>query len=204
MFRMRAAAIAALLSLCPLSGIGAQEATSRGENFSAGKAPAALFASDCTGSGCHKSPQGLGKNVGLGGLAGYLREHYTNSRESAASLARYLSSIPDAKEARTPPAARPGKPAATASNPPSWGEVLGLPSAAPHDSRAARQPPAGRASRAAARPDDEPAAAASPPAPPAPRGRQAGATAAAPTPAAEPEVAPAPAPPPPQQWDIFD
>ena len=34
---------------------------SRGENFSAGKSPAQLFASDCTGSGCHKGPQGLGK-----------------------------------------------------------------------------------------------------------------------------------------------
>src|ERR1041385_8398695 len=66
------------------------QGTSRGENFSA-KPPAALFASDCTGSGCHKGPQGLGKNAGIGGLAGFLREHYTNSRESAAALANYLS-----------------------------------------------------------------------------------------------------------------
>jgi len=51
-------------------------ATSRGENFSA-KPPAALFASDCTGSGCHKGPQGLARNAGPGGLglAGFLREH---------------------------------------------------------------------------------------------------------------------------------
>src|SRR5437016_2311344 len=69
------------------------QGTSRGENFSA-KPPAALFASDCTGSGCHKSPQGLGRNAGIGGLAGFLREHYTNSRESAAALANYLSKIP--------------------------------------------------------------------------------------------------------------
>ena len=70
---------------------------SRGENFSA-KPPAALFASDCTGAGCHKGPQGLNKGQGLGGLAGFLREHYTNSRESAAALAGYLSKLPSAPE----------------------------------------------------------------------------------------------------------
>ena len=63
--------------------------TSRGENFSA-KPPAQLFATDCTGAGCHKGPQGLGQGPGPGGLAGFLREHYTNSRESAAALADYL------------------------------------------------------------------------------------------------------------------
>ncbi len=73
------------------------QGTARGENFSA-KPPAALFASDCTGSGCHKGPQGLGKNAGIGGLAGFLREHYTNSRESAAALANYLSKIPSGPE----------------------------------------------------------------------------------------------------------
>src|SRR4029079_1582200 len=89
---------------------------SRGENFSA-KPPAALFASDCTGSGCHQGPQGLGRNAGIGGLAGFLREHYTNSRESAAALANYLSKIPSAPEVRTP---RGGKPA-TAAGPASSG-----------------------------------------------------------------------------------
>src|SRR5688572_26875230 len=62
------------------------QSTVRGENFSAKPAPA-LFASDCTGAGCHKGPQGLGKRMGL---ASFLREHYTNSRESAAALANYL------------------------------------------------------------------------------------------------------------------
>src|SRR3954470_2572561 len=80
------------------------QGVSRGENFSA-KPPAQLFASDCTGAGCHKGPQGLAKNAGIGGLAGFLREHYTNSRESAASLAAYLAKVPggpEPKEARTP------------------------------------------------------------------------------------------------------
>ena len=75
--------------------------TPRGENFSA-KPPAQLFASDCTGAGCHKGPQGLGKNAGAFGLTNFLRQHYTNSQQSAAALAAYLASIPgDARPAAT-------------------------------------------------------------------------------------------------------
>src|SRR6201986_697177 len=97
-----AAVVAALLWMCPISPVQAQEppppqGVSRGENFSA-KPPAQLFASDCTGSGCHKSQQGLGRTQGFGSLAGFLREHYTNSRESAAALANYLSKLPSGRE----------------------------------------------------------------------------------------------------------
>jgi hypothetical protein len=53
-----------------------------------------LFATDCTGGGCHKGPQGLGKNYGQFGLTTFLREHYTNSRQSAAALAEYLLRSP--------------------------------------------------------------------------------------------------------------
>jgi hypothetical protein len=215
-------ALAAALSLCSLPHAQSQDAapppqgTSRGENFSA-KPPAQLFATDCTGAGCHKGPQGLGKNAGIG-LAGFLREHYTNSRESAAALANYLTKMPSAPEprdARKPPApgAKPATATAAPSALPSWGEG-GDSKAQPHDTRASRQQPAGRTSRATVRPDDEPAAA--PPAPPvaappvgeanpsarAQRGRQPGATAAAPPPPPEPE--PAPPPPAPKQYDIFD
>jgi hypothetical protein len=87
--RFCAAALAAMLCLWTLPQASAQEegpATSKGENFSA-KPPAALFNSDCTGAGCHKGPQGLAKGQSQGSLAGFLREHYTNSRESAAALA---------------------------------------------------------------------------------------------------------------------
>ena len=143
------------------------QGVSRGENFSA-KPPAALFASDCTGAGCHKGPQGLGKSQGLGGLAGFLREHYTNSRQSAAALADYLTKLPsgaEPREARTP---RGGKPtaAAPASGGPGWAEGLGLPSGEakpdgkPREARAPKPAPAGRTSRATARPDDDPAASA--------------------------------------------
>ena len=88
-----------------------EAAASRGENFSAKPAPA-LFASDCTGGGCHKGPQGLAKGQSQSSLAGFLREHYTNSRESAAAIAAYLVKLPSEpapSEARAPkpqPAAR--------------------------------------------------------------------------------------------------
>ena len=168
-----AAALIAVLCLSAQPPVLAQDqppppqGTSRGENFSA-KPPAALFASDCTGAGCHKGPQGLNKGQGFGGLAGFLREHYTNSRESAAALAGYLSKLPSApepKEARTPPS-RPGKPAAVAptSSSPGWAEGFGFPPSreqaappkpAPNEARVPRdgQKPAAKPTRAAARPD---------------------------------------------------
>ena len=165
-----AAALVAVLCLSAQPRVLAQDqppaaqGTSRGENFSA-KPPAALFASDCTGAGCHKGPQGLNKGQGLGGLAGFLREHYTNSRESAAALAGYLSKLPsgpEPKEARTPPS-RQGKPAAVAptSSSPGWAEGFGFPplasppKPAPNEARIPRdgQKPAAKPTRAAARPD---------------------------------------------------
>lgn len=72
------------------------------DNLDRGKSAQQLFASDC--SICHKSPQGLAKGGGsLFGLQGFLREHYTASRETAALLARYLEA------AGEPPAADPKK-----------------------------------------------------------------------------------------------
>ena len=62
------------------------------ETLGRGKTPAQTFASDC--AVCHKSPQGLAKSAnGLIGVEGFLREHYTSSRESAAALASYLRSV---------------------------------------------------------------------------------------------------------------
>ncbi|MFY9818185.1 MAG: hypothetical protein WAK36_16050, partial [Pseudolabrys sp.] len=69
-----------------VNGAEAQETLGRG------KTPAQTFASDC--AVCHKSPQGLAKSAsGLIGVEGFLREHYTSSRESAAALANYLRSV---------------------------------------------------------------------------------------------------------------
>ncbi len=79
------AAALGLLSIWP--------AQAENENFSNKPAPA-LFNADCTGAGCHKGPQGLGKGQSQSSLAGFLREHYTNSRESAAALAGYILKMP--------------------------------------------------------------------------------------------------------------
>lgn len=159
----RAATLAAVIGLGAQACAQAQEAppASKGENFSA-KPAAQLFASDCTGAGCHKSPQGLAKNQGIG-LAGFLREHYTNSRESAAAIAAYLTKLPgapEAKEARKPRGGKlPESPAA--SGPAGWFGSAPSPAAAPakpapkeKEERASRQHPSDRASRAAVRPEE--------------------------------------------------
>jgi hypothetical protein len=148
--------------------------TSRGENFSA-KPPAQLFASDCTGAGCHRGPQGLAKGAGVFGLTSFLRQHYTNSQQSAAALAAYLNSIPG----ETRPARRQPEPRSRAAARP---DADAAPK--PDDDRkpvvVPRPPPRGRQATA------EPPAAASPPVPP---------------PAIE---AAAPEPSPPKVFDIFD
>ncbi len=64
------------------------------ENLDHGKTAAQLFASDC--AICHKSPQGLAKSGGLFGIEGFLRQHYTASRESAAAIASYLRAAGEA------------------------------------------------------------------------------------------------------------
>ncbi|MFN3657926.1 MAG: hypothetical protein ACK4UO_11785 [Pseudolabrys sp.] len=69
------------------------------ENLERGKTPAQLYASDC--AICHKSPYGLSKAGGLFGLSGFLRTHYTTSRETASAIAAYL----DALDRQAPPPA---------------------------------------------------------------------------------------------------
>jgi hypothetical protein len=68
------------------------------ENLDQGKSGAQLFASDC--AICHKTSAGLSKGYPLG-LEGFLREHYTASRESAAAIAAYVQ----ATDKGAPPAA---------------------------------------------------------------------------------------------------
>ncbi len=61
------------------------------ENLDSGKTPAQLYASDC--AICHKSPRGLSRGGGAFGLQGFLREHYTASREVAAAIAAYVEAV---------------------------------------------------------------------------------------------------------------
>jgi hypothetical protein len=91
-----------LLSAAPTGG-HAQRAQSQGENLSAGKTPAQLFASDC--AACHRSPAGLAKGRGPGQIANFLIEHYTSSRQSAGLLGSYVASIRGSAPAATPRAA---------------------------------------------------------------------------------------------------
>ena len=196
---------------------------SRGENFSAGRPPAQLFQSDCTGAGCHSSPRGLVKNYSSMGLAGFLREHYTNSRESASALAAYLmsagggpadrsgrpqppGSVPQQSQQRPAPGPAP-RSAARTDEPttellrPEPGRPGAAPQAAPA-TPAGRPPPANRRGR----PGAEQSEAAAPPPPPAAASPPAAAPAAAAPAASPPPPPPArqPAPPPPRQFDIFD
>src|SRR5580658_2000053 len=53
-----------------------------------GKSPAEIFSNDC--ATCHKSARGLANGRGSSGLASFLVEHYTASKDQAASLAAYV------------------------------------------------------------------------------------------------------------------
>lgn len=115
-----AVAVLALLSAVPAS---AQD------NLYANKSPAQIFATDC--SICHKTPQSLSKAGGpLGlGLEGFLRTHYTASRESAALMARYLQSMegpaPAANERRRGgTGSKPASAAKPAAKKPAAGDAL--------------------------------------------------------------------------------
>ncbi|MEX1082808.1 MAG: hypothetical protein WEC82_00665, partial [Xanthobacteraceae bacterium] len=89
-----------------LAGWGGAPAWAQ-EDLTEGKTPAQLFASDCVG--CHRSAQGLAK-MDPESLPGFLRVHYTASKESAGLLAEYLLSLGAPKPASTraaQPAAKP-------------------------------------------------------------------------------------------------
>ena len=96
---------------CIFGVVGSLAAAPAGaqENLDSGKSGAQLFASNC--ALCHKSAQALRKSGGPLGLSGFLREHYTSGRESAAIIATYLESFgtPPAPGKRTGATKRTGK-----------------------------------------------------------------------------------------------
>jgi hypothetical protein len=121
-FRGVAPAIGLFIGLVPVM---AQAQT----NIDQGKSPAEIFANDC--ATCHKSARGLANGRGSSGLASFLVEHYTASKDQAASLAAYVmgagggeaapatrgpkpASAPDrnraSAEPEAPPTRTPGKP----------------------------------------------------------------------------------------------
>jgi len=103
-------------------------APARAQDFTAGKTPPQLFASDC--SACHKYPHGLAKGKDVRNLTHFLVEHYTTKPQSASALAGFLASVANQK----PPApekppeaattdAKPGGPAVAAAHPASPGDA---------------------------------------------------------------------------------
>jgi cytochrome c len=94
------------LALCVTSS-GAQESLEKG------KTGAQLYAADC--AVCHKSPQSVTTTSRIFGLENFLREHYTVSSESAATIAAYLNGLkkpepPRGRAAKRTNQATPPKP----------------------------------------------------------------------------------------------
>jgi len=117
-------------------------------NIDQGKSPAEIFANDC--ATCHKSARGLANGRGSSGLASFLVEHYTASKDQAAALAAYVMGAGGGEAA---PAARGPKPASAA------------------DRNRASAEPAAAPSRPAEKPDQVPPAAGRPGSQPATAGR---------------------------------
>ena len=149
-----------------------------GENFSANKPPAALFASDCTGAGCHKGPQGLGKEAGIGrprGLPARALHQQPRKRRRARQLPVGCRAAPDPRDG-SPPPRRPRRLPRQAVE---WIEGLrprDVKPAARRRASAGRPKPAEphsparrRAPKSGNRPDAAPAAGAAPAEPPPPR-----------------------------------
>ena len=57
-------------------------------DYSKGKTPEQLFNSDC--SGCHASPQAVGRSRDVRALTAFLEQHYTTKTQWAALIANYL------------------------------------------------------------------------------------------------------------------
>jgi hypothetical protein len=72
-----------------LFALAGAPAPATAQDFTAGKTPAQLYATDC--AECHRTPNGLAKGRDVKTLAGFLREHYTTKSDSAGALAAYVS-----------------------------------------------------------------------------------------------------------------
>jgi hypothetical protein len=78
--------VISFVTVCIAGSAGAQE------NLERAKTAAQLYATNC--ASCHKSPQSVTTTTKIfGGLEGFLREHYTPSSQSAATIAAYLNGL---------------------------------------------------------------------------------------------------------------
>jgi hypothetical protein len=191
-FRGVAPAIGLLLVLAPAL---AQAQT----NIDQGKSPAEVFANDC--ATCHKSARGLANGRGSSGLASFLVEHYTASKDQAAALAAYVMGAGggEAAPARGPkPGATPDRNRASAEPAPSR-PAEKPDQASPAAGRQGPQPATASRNRrnepASAPPAQQPAAVVAEPAPSSPPAQESpvpGPSAAAPANADSGENAPVP------------
>src|SRR5215211_7869308 len=127
-----------------LAGLAATGAYGQ-QDLDAGKTGPQLFAQDC--AACHRSPQGLSKNLSGGGsLVSFLRQHYTSSSTSAGVMAGYLLAAganvrgerqkgqpaEEAKQSGQPrERSKPARPGETAPIPPAPVPSAGQPAPAP-------------------------------------------------------------------------
>ena len=78
--------VISFVTVCIAGSAGAQE------NLERAKTAAQLYATNC--ASCHKSPQSVTTTTKIfGGLESFLREHYTPSSQSAATIAAYLNGL---------------------------------------------------------------------------------------------------------------
>lgn len=99
------AARIAILAMGLAAALPAPETGAQTGNLDAGKTPAQIFATTC--SGCHRNAREVRR-----ASASFLRSHYTAGREEASAMASYLSSLPaepkaEPKRTATP---APGQP----------------------------------------------------------------------------------------------
>lgn len=97
----------AFLTACIVLSASLSPAFAEQNDYEAGKAPAALFASNC--GMCHHSPRGLGAQMSGSALRSFIGEHYTASTTSANELTRYLLSVNAAAAPRERHAAAPAR-----------------------------------------------------------------------------------------------
>lgn len=100
-------------------------------DYSRGKSPPQLFASDC--SACHRSPQGLAAGRDARSLTAFLHDHYTTKIEWAGLLANYLVGVGGTKSQRAPvtsPTAAPAPAAAAPGTPAPATAATGTPAPA--------------------------------------------------------------------------
>ena len=79
-----------ILSLVAVPAMLAISSDAQAQNLEAGKSASQIFANSC--SACHRSQRGLLKTVPPGSLSGFLREHYTTSKDMAQQMSAYLLS----------------------------------------------------------------------------------------------------------------